>query len=144
VQVDGRVGGVLRTVSTDGLADPSSGNPRWLLGSVDADDPIASLIEPVVRFFVEAQLGRSAVILALKPVVWTFRCQTGSDYTRVCLEDYRQIWTLGSRRIVNQVELFIESIPPGGSEARLLTRALKREVSCCTSQSPVIAGCPNQ
>jgi hypothetical protein len=35
---------------------------------------------------------------------------------------------LGSRRIVNQVELFIENIPPGGTESRSLTQALKGEV----------------
>ncbi|MFD7160029.1 hypothetical protein ACFV9C_35945 [Kribbella sp. NPDC059898] len=35
---------------------------------------------------------------------------------------------LGSRRIVNQVEMFIENLPPGSSEVRSLTRALKGEV----------------
>ncbi|TCN28894.1 hypothetical protein EV644_14236 [Kribbella orskensis] len=35
---------------------------------------------------------------------------------------------LGSRRIVNEVEQFIEDIPSGSSEARSLTRALKGEV----------------
>jgi hypothetical protein len=34
---------------------------------------------------------------------------------------------LGSRRIVNQVELFIQHLPPGSSEAMSLTRALRGE-----------------